>query len=414
MLRNYLKTALRVLLRRKFYTFISLFAISFTLLVVTLATAMLDSIFAPYPPEVHADRSLLVMSLRMSGPKASQEGGPGYGFLDRCVRGLASAERVSIFSDPDEAVSFLDGRKVKSFLRRTDGEYWKILEFDFVEGEPFTAADDREGNPVAVINEATRDRFFGANAGPAAGKSLEVAGRSFRVVGVVRNVPITRIVPFGDIWVPIGSQPNDAYKSDWSSGYAAVVLAPSRKDLPRVQAEFQERLKTTQIPDPEYTTLTSGAETLFETVSRNLLSARLDESRPGLLRAIVILVLVLFMALPTLNLVNLNLSRILERAPEIGVRKAFGASSLTLVGQFVVENVFLTLVGGALGWILSALVLAAVEASDLIPYAHFQLNLRILAWGVLTALFFGVLSGVYPAWRMSRLHPVAALRGASE
>ena len=44
------------------------------------------------------------------------------------------------------------------------------------------------------------------------------------------------------------------------------------------------------------------------------------------------------MLLPTMNLVNINLSRILDRASEIGVRKAFGASSRTLVGQFLVEN----------------------------------------------------------------------------
>ena len=53
------------------------------------------------------------------------------------------------------------------------------------------------------------------------------------------------------------------------------------------------------------------------------------------------------MLLPAVNLVNLNISRIMERASEIGVRKAFGASSRTLVGQFVVENLVLTLVGAA-------------------------------------------------------------------
>ena len=55
------------------------------------------------------------------------------------------------------------------------------------------------------------------------------------------------------------------------------------------------------------------------------------------------------MLLPTVNLVNLNVSRMMERASEIGVRKAFGASSRTLVGQFVVENVALSLIGGAVG-----------------------------------------------------------------
>ena len=64
------------------------------------------------------------------------------------------------------------------------------------------------------------------------------------------------------------------------------------------------------------------------------------------------------MLLPTVNLVNINLSRILDRASEIGVRKAFGASSRTLVGQFVVENLVLTLIGGAIGLLLAAAVLA--------------------------------------------------------
>ncbi len=62
----------------------------------------------------------------------------------------------------------------------------------------------------------------------------------------------------------------------------------------------------------------------------------------------------LFMLLPTVNLVNLNVSRIMERASEIGVRKAFGASSRTLVGQFVVENVTLSLIGAVVGFVLSA------------------------------------------------------------
>jgi len=107
---------------------------------------------------------------------------------------------------------------------------------------------------------------------------------------------------------------------------------------------------------------------------------------------------------------NINLSRILERASEIGVRKAFGASSRALVGQFLVENVVLTLVGGVIAWLVSAGALRSINLSGLVPYADFHMNLRILAAGVLLALVFGALSGIYPAWRMSRMHPVEALR----
>jgi putative ABC transport system permease protein len=119
------------------------------------------------------------------------------------------------------------------------------------------------------------------------------------------------------------------------------------------------------------------------------------------------------MLLPAVNLVNLNTSRIMERRSEIGVRKAFGASSRTLVGQFLVENVILTMVGALVGFVLAAWLLHLLNASGWIPYATLSLNYRIFGWGVLLALVFGVLSGVLPAWRMSRLHPVDALKGAS-
>ena len=128
---------------------------------------------------------------------------------------------------------------------------------------------------------------------------------------------------------------------------------------------------------------------------------------------IIAAIALLFMLLPTLNLINLNVSRILERASEIGVRKAFGASSRALLGQFLVENVVLTAVGGALGLALSAIALEIVNHSGVIPYARFALNLRIFAYAMALTVFFGVWSGVYPAWKMSRLRPVEALRGGA-
>ena len=413
MLRNYVKIAFKVFARRKFFTLVSLFGISFTLVVLMVATAVLDHTFGPHPPEVHHDRTVGVFHASMFGPHNRWSSEGGYRLFDRCLRHLPGAESTSIYSNNQTVYSYPAGTKIKSSLKRTDGEFWRILRFDFLEGGPYSQEDVDQARFVAIINAATRERFFAGK--PAVGHTIEADGQRFRVVGVVTDIPILRQVPFADIWVPLTTAKNDSYKTQILGGFYGIVVARDRAQIPAMKAEFRSRVQRLELPDPkQYTTLVAPLETRFEEIARAMLGRQGEEvSHPGRLWALLASLALLFMLLPTINLVNLNVSRIMERSSEIGVRKAFGASSRTLVGQFVVENVVLTLVGGFVGFLLSVLALDALSASGLIQYARFELNPRIFAYGLGLALFFGVFSGVYPAWRMSRLHPVEALRGAS-
>ncbi len=414
MLKNYLKIALKVLLRRKFFTFISLFGVSFTLVVLMVVTAVLDHSFGPLPPEKKADRTLGIFTVRIQSPDGqnSRSSAAGYRLLDRYVRTLTLPEKVSLFTFFKTINSYQTGEKKSLFIKYTDGEFWEILDFEFLEGQAFTRDDEKNANFVAVINEATREKFFQQE--NAVGKTIVVEGQNFRVVGVVKNVPIFRPVPFADVWMPISTakvKPSD----DLLGNFWAAILAKDRGDLGLIKEEFQEKLRQVEFPDPkQFNTIISAAETPFESVARGLFANdRSAENYGAYLLALIILLMVLFMILPTVNLVNINVSRILERASEIGVRKAFGASSWTLVGQFVVENVLLTLIGGVIGFVLAFIVLQMLTHSGLIQYAEFHLNYRIFFYGLGLAVFFGVFSGVYPAWKMSRLHPVTALRGRS-
>lgn len=412
MLGSHLKIAFKVLRRRPFFTFASLFGIAVTLTVLLLATALLDHVFAPQPPESRLGRTLGVYQIKLRGPEASRTGPAGYGLLDRHVRTLPGAEAVSIIRLQRGTVSYVDGRRVELYLKRTDAAFWRILDFSFVEGEPYTVAETRRAEPVAVINASTRERLFGG--APAVGRSLEVEGRRYRVVGVVENVSLLRLVSFADVWVPISTLPSDGYRRAYSGDFIALVLAASREEFPALKAEYAYRLARAEIPGGgEFETISGGLETLFEAVSRMLFSSDFEESHPERLAALLGTLALLFMMLPAVNLINLNLSRILERRSEIGVRKAFGGSSAALVGQFLIESVTLTLTGGLLALPVSAGLLAAINASDLIPYAELAINLRVFATGLALAVVFGVLAGVYPAWRMSRLHPAEALAGRS-
>lgn len=411
MLKNYLKVAFKVFLRRKFFTFISLFAISFTLLVLMVATALLDHVIGPLPPENKLQRTLGFYSLQLRAENNSSTGLLGYGFLDRYARNLPGVEKMSIFEQVGYKDAYRNSEKISLYVKRSDGEFWQIHEFRFLEGGPFTSDDDKNVNFVAVINESTRRKFFDDRS--ALGQNIEVDGQRFRVVGVVADVPILRLVPFADIWVPISTTGAVDYRRRLQGSYQAALLARSRADFAAIKSEFASRLPNVEFPNPkDFNEARTGADTRFEALARMTVGNG-RETYPNTLLGILLGIALLFMVLPTVNLINLNVSRILERASEIGVRKAFGASSWTLIGQFVVENVLLTLLGGLIGLALSMFVLRLVNQSGLIPYADFQLNYRIFLYGLALAIFFGLFSGVYPAWKMSRLNPVEALKGGT-
>jgi putative ABC transport system permease protein len=367
--------------------------------------------FAPYPPEVRQDRTLGIYRAELTGGKSGWHSFAGFKLLDRYARDLPGVERLAITGNPEEVYSYQGGSRVKLFIRRSDAEYWRVLDFRFLEGGPFTDQDVSNGSFVAVINASTRDRFFGGP--PAVGRTIEADGQHFRVIGVVPDLPILRQISFAEIYVPLTTAKTDAYREQLLGGFTGLLLARSPADFPAIKAEFASRLPQVPLPNKRWEKLTSQALTLYEYAAEMLIPGEASESKPALMWAMVAGMMILFALLPAVNLVNLNMSRIMERASEIGVRKAFGASSQTLVGQFIVENVVLALAGGALGFAGSVLVLEAVNRSGLVPYSQFGMNYRIFLYGLGLAVFFGVLSGVYPAWRMSRLHPVQALKGAS-
>ena len=108
--------------------------------------------------------------------------------------------------------------------------------------------------------------------------------------------------------------------------------------------------------------------------------------------------LAFFILLPTLNLINLNVSRIMDRSSEIGVRKAFGAHQGNILTQFVVENIVQTLIGGLIGLGLALLVINAINTGGALGDSTLRLSPKFFIYSFVITLIFGILSGLLPAY----------------
>ncbi len=410
-MRSYFKLALKVLARRKFFTFISLFGISMTLVVLMIATAVLDNFYAPRTPESRFGRVLMITRVTEHGPHDTESTEPGYAMLDQFMRPLPGVERTAVYSNPQSTAIYRGDTRIDTDVKRTDGNYWKILDFRFLEGRPITAEEDANGTHVVVISDGIRQKLF--DGAPASGKTLTLDGETYRIIGVVPRVSITRQAAYADMWAPIGSLKSSGYRHEMMGGFNGIVLAHGSGDFPRLKKAFAGNLSAFPLDRKVYKEVIAGLDTPFEATARDFTQNKLGERAALVFLSVMAGAALLFMTLPVLNLVTLNLSRIMERGSEIGVRKAFGASRPALVWQFVVENVVLTVIGGLAGFVLAVIVLRVVNEASIFPAAILEINFRVFFFGMLIAVFFGVLSGVYPAWRMSRLDPVLALRGGA-
>lgn len=415
MFKNYLKITLAVMRRRKFFTFISLFGISITLTILIVLTAFYEHMFAGKYPEVYRDRSLFSTMIEETDTSTGgmRRGPMSIYFIKKYISTLKTPEKVGFSSSPNTVNTYGNGKKLKLYYKYTDANFWEILSFEFLEGKPITQQHFDNNEAVAVINDETRDDYFGKGVS-ATGKTIEINGQNLRVIGVVRGSPITRMMVSADVYMPYHLQKVDPLTTSFNGAYQPIILAKNERDLPLVQAEFDEvvpRIPLQQDGDFKPHVLNAKLELYFESF---MMSGPFGGSGNGEAQRrfyiFATLFALFFMSLPAINLVNINVSRILERSSEIGIRKAFGASSKTLVYQFVLENILLTLMGGALALIIAAVFLWWFNASHFIDYADLAINWTVVIVTIALSLVFGLMSGVFPAWRMSKLPIVEALR----
>ena len=443
MIKNYLSLAFKVLRRRPFYTFISLFGISFTLMILMLITSMGDALLGANAPVSDLDRLVYnpmlerytafndttytvdtivmdngdvrldsTMNVEPNGSTNNSTGWMSYHFLENNMSNLEDVEVYTILSNGSNISGYLDGRKVSLSVYYTDADYWQVFDFQFMHGQPYGRDAVEQGSRVAVLTERAAMNYFGTVAADVIGRNMILGDQTYRVAGIVERPLKDDQTIMGDVFLPLTVMDSRTLSATTVYGAFQVVYkatSPAKRASIKRQIDFLAE-NFEMPPGSDYENIRFFPGTATEMFAGTILGER-DYEKAQLMLFLPLLVMVLlFLALPLINLINLNVSRVYERRAEIAVRKAFGADSRDILYQFIFENLVITFIGGAVGMLLAVGVIRYVNANDLLGIARLSFSPVIFGYFLLVILLFGLLSGLLPAYRMSRTNIGPALR----
>lgn len=444
MFKNYIKLAFRVLKNKKFFSFITLFGISFTLGILMVIISFLETELGSNAPLSNKDRLVYINMMCLQTvyydtiPTIDSTIVDGVASYDttyeynRSGRSLnisnvslqllqsfyddvPSVETASFFVEDSSFDVFLNGQKLTINASWANAETWDVFDFQFTEGRPFDTQDVKQGRNVVVITDELADNYFGRK-NNVLSETIEMDGRTFTVIGVVKKPALSDGggLLSRDAFLPHTIIP-EAYTEDYYyGGFRAAFMGKPGYSREQIKQDLLAIEKTIPLDHPDnrnnYREAKLTPSTFDENYAQNFYMSLDPEESYTYMRRILIAVLLFFVLLPTLNLINLNISRILDRSSEIGVRKAFGANYQHIISQFIFENIIQTILGGLIGLLLAVLVIYLINDSQVLGDTRLLLNGRFFIVSLFTCLFFGVLSGVLPAWRMSRLPIVKALK----
>jgi putative ABC transport system permease protein len=279
-----------------------------------------------------------------------------------------------------------------------EGDYFRIKNYDLSSGRTFTEQEFELGSPVVVIGDEVAKFFFpGLNA---LGRELRIGSMPYTIIGVIEHqgsmfgmsLDKMAIAPFGS---PMHRLTNPRGDID-----GLMIQAPSEllmNDAMESVREFLRGFRHLRPVEPDNFAMETSATALiaFEKMRSVMTVAGTALPFVGLI-------------VGGLVIMNIMLVAVAERTREIGIRKSLGARSRDILGQFLVEAATLSTLGAIIG------IALGIAIAKGLSWKYPFLPAAVAPWSIVAAtalgLVVGVVSGVYPARRASRLDPIEALR----
>jgi putative ABC transport system permease protein len=414
MIRSYFKIAIRSLIRNKTFTLINVMGLVLGISFSTMLYTYVQNELSYDSFHQKSERTYRVLWLNKSIPENIRTYGSIVPLIGpELVNSFPEVEAMTrLYQFSGQVVVEIGDAKYseRNWFTTEDANFFNVFDFDFIAGDKSTALNQSFS---VVLQESVAKKYFGDES--ALGKTMNLQDIGLvKVTGIIKDIPRNSHLQFDLLFSKIlVNQEWETYLTSWQDlGAFTYLVLKEGKSISEIESKMPAFRKKHFGPDMESRAIAFQPIKDIYLHSGDIQNG--SESEHGQLSYVYIFssMAVFLLIIAAINYINLTTSKASSRSKEIGIRKVAGAIKTQLIFQFLTEAFVITFVSMSLSIVMMDLCFPFFNS---ITGKNFNLSLTTLGEFLpallLITLIIGAIAGSYPAFYLSKLKPVATLKG---